>query len=136
MSSQILFVYVHFDGEMINTTEEGYVFQSRKKIGMRFNKCISLADLKQKISTKIATRCRKQMLILFYKFSVSTDPLKFSKIELEDDDDLGTMIAIYCPPKIENPSPVELFAKIAEPDLIQVVVIGPFRSGSLEKNQK
>ncbi|PPD73632.1 hypothetical protein GOBAR_DD29445 [Gossypium barbadense] len=43
-------------------------------------------------------------------------------MELEDDDDLGTMIAIYCPPKIENPSPVELFAEIAEPNLIQMVI--------------
>ncbi|PPR90970.1 hypothetical protein GOBAR_AA29702 [Gossypium barbadense] len=32
-------------------------------------------------------------------------------MELEDDDDLGTMIAIYCPPKIENPNPIELFAE-------------------------
>ncbi|MFQ6660794.1 hypothetical protein Gotur_029178 [Gossypium turneri] len=43
-------------------------------------------------------------------------------MELEDDDDLGTMIAIYCPPEIENPSPIELFAEIAEPAPIQVVI--------------
>ncbi|PPR86660.1 hypothetical protein GOBAR_AA34027 [Gossypium barbadense] len=41
-------------------------------------------------------------------------------MELEDDDDLGTMIAIYCPPEIENPNPIELFAEIVEPDSIQV----------------
>ncbi|MFQ6627317.1 hypothetical protein Gotur_004740 [Gossypium turneri] len=49
-------------------------------------------------------------------------------MELEDDDDLGTMIAIYCPTEIENPSPVELFAEIAEPDLIQVVILASQRS--------
>ncbi|XP_016740192.1 uncharacterized protein [Gossypium hirsutum] len=57
---------------------------------------------------------------LFYRFPISTDPLKFSDMELEDDDDLGTMIAIYCPFGIENPSPVELFAEIVEPDPIQM----------------
>ncbi|KAK5846000.1 hypothetical protein PVK06_002266 [Gossypium arboreum] len=44
-------------------------------------------------------------------------------MELEDDDDLGTMIAIYCPSKIENPSPVELFVEIANPEPIQVVIL-------------
>ncbi|KAH1098462.1 hypothetical protein J1N35_015383 [Gossypium stocksii] len=63
------------------------------------------------------------MLRLFYKFLVSTDPLKFSKMELEDDDNLGTMIAIYCPSEIENPNPIELFAKIAKQDRIQVVIL-------------
>ncbi|XP_016700027.1 uncharacterized protein [Gossypium hirsutum] len=50
-------------------------------------------------------------------------------MELEDDDDLGTMIAIYCPLGIENPSPVELFAEITEPDPIQMVIPASQRSG-------
>ncbi|MFQ6661985.1 hypothetical protein Gotur_029962, partial [Gossypium turneri] len=50
-------------------------------------------------------------------------------MELEDDDDLGTMIAIYCPPRIENPSPVELFTEITEPDPIQMVIPASQRSG-------
>ncbi|KAH1113910.1 hypothetical protein J1N35_007288 [Gossypium stocksii] len=107
---------------MINTTEEGCVFRSQKKIGMRFNKRVSLSDLKWKISTKIASHCGKQMLRLFYKFPVSTDPLKFSEMDLEDDDDLGTMIVIYYPSEIENPNPIELFAEIVEPNPIQVVI--------------
>ncbi|KAH1121238.1 hypothetical protein J1N35_004398 [Gossypium stocksii] len=60
------------------------------------------------------------MLRLFYKFPISKDPLKFLEMELEDDDGLGTMITIYCPTEMENPSSVELFGEIAEPDLIQV----------------
>ncbi|PPD99418.1 hypothetical protein GOBAR_DD03560 [Gossypium barbadense] len=44
-------------------------------------------------------------------------------MELEDDDDLGTMIVSDCPLEIENPSPVEFFAEIAEPDPIQVVIL-------------
>ncbi|KAH1097279.1 hypothetical protein J1N35_014200 [Gossypium stocksii] len=69
------------------------------------------------------------MMRLFYKFPVSTDPFKFSEMELEDDDDLGTTIAIYFPPEIENPSSVELFAEIAKPDPIQVVNPAIQRSG-------
>ncbi|XP_012442176.1 uncharacterized protein LOC105767211 [Gossypium raimondii] len=95
---------------------------------MRFNKQISLSDLKRKISTKIASRCGKQMSRLFYRFPISTDPLKFSEMELEDDDDLGTMIAIYCPLGIENPNLVELFAEITEPDPIQMVIPASQRS--------
>ncbi|KAH1063434.1 hypothetical protein J1N35_028421 [Gossypium stocksii] len=62
------------------------------------------------------------MLRLFYKFPVSTNLLKFLKIEIEDDNDLGTIIAIYCSPEIDNLSPIELFAKIAEPKPIQVKI--------------
>ncbi|MFQ6655748.1 hypothetical protein Gotur_026168 [Gossypium turneri] len=51
-------------------------------------------------------------------------------MELEDDDDLGTMIVIYCHPGIENPSPVELFAEITEPDPIQMVIPASQRSGN------
>ncbi|MFQ6650839.1 hypothetical protein Gotur_023056 [Gossypium turneri] len=47
----------------------------------------------------------------------------------DDDDDIVTMIAIYCPPEIENPSPVELFAEIAELDPIQVVILASEHSG-------
>ncbi|PPR94062.1 hypothetical protein GOBAR_AA26605 [Gossypium barbadense] len=87
---------------------------------MRFNKRVLLADLKRKISTKIATWCGKQTLRLFYKFSVSTNPLKFSEMKLEDNNDLGKMIAIYCPLKMDSPNLVELFTEIAESDHIQV----------------
>ncbi|KAH1130265.1 hypothetical protein J1N35_001643 [Gossypium stocksii] len=68
------------------------------------------------------------MLRLFYKFSGSTDLLKFSEMELEDDVDLGTIIAIYCPCEIENPNPIKLFAEIAESDPIQVVIPASQRS--------
>ncbi|PPR87720.1 hypothetical protein GOBAR_AA32970 [Gossypium barbadense] len=44
-------------------------------------------------------------------------------MELEDNDDLVTMIAIYCPPKIKNLSLVELFVEIAESDPSQVVIL-------------
>ncbi|PPS01952.1 hypothetical protein GOBAR_AA18712 [Gossypium barbadense] len=43
-------------------------------------------------------------------------------MEFEEDDDLGTMMAIYCPHEMENLSLVELFAEITEPG-IQVVIL-------------
>ncbi|MFQ6642433.1 hypothetical protein Gotur_017615, partial [Gossypium turneri] len=39
------------------------------------------------------------------------------------------MIAIYCPSEIENPNPIELFAEIAEPDPIQIVIPASQYSG-------
>lgn len=64
MSSEILFIYVYLDEGMINTFKESCVFQSWQKIGIRFNKCDLLVDLKQKINIKIVTYCGKQMLRL------------------------------------------------------------------------
>ncbi|PPS02637.1 hypothetical protein GOBAR_AA18022 [Gossypium barbadense] len=43
-------------------------------------------------------------------------------MELEDDN-LGTMIAIYYLPEMENPSPVELFSEIAELESVQVITL-------------
>ncbi|KAL1086672.1 hypothetical protein V6Z11_D08G129200 [Gossypium hirsutum] len=57
----------------------------------------------------------------FYKFPISTDLLKFSDMELVNDDVMTTMITIYCPPKIENPQSIELFVELAEPKLVQIV---------------
>ncbi|PPD95792.1 hypothetical protein GOBAR_DD07181 [Gossypium barbadense] len=51
---------------------------------------------------------------LFYKFPISTDPLKFCEMQLLDDDDLGTMIEIWWSTGSENPQPVELFAELAD----------------------
>ncbi|PPD70563.1 hypothetical protein GOBAR_DD32553 [Gossypium barbadense] len=81
-----------------------------------------LAELKRKISAKIATCCGKQMSKLFYKFLVSTGSLKFSDMELvDDDDDIATIITIYYLLEIDNPRPVELFPVLAGPEPIQIV---------------
>ncbi|PPE01430.1 hypothetical protein GOBAR_DD01539 [Gossypium barbadense] len=37
------------------------------------------------------------MTKLFYKFSVSSNPIKFTEMELLDDDEVETMVALYCP---------------------------------------
>ncbi|PPS06106.1 hypothetical protein GOBAR_AA14541 [Gossypium barbadense] len=82
---------------MINTTEECCIFQSRKRNRNEIQQACFAGGFKEKNQYKDSYRCGKQRLRLFYKFLVSIDLLKFSKMELKDDDDLRTMIAIYCP---------------------------------------
>ncbi|KAK5794285.1 hypothetical protein PVK06_035504 [Gossypium arboreum] len=53
---------------------------------------MKLAEIKRKISAKIAIHCGRAMSRLFYKFPISTDPFKFCEIQLLDDDDLDTMM--------------------------------------------
>ncbi|PPD91020.1 hypothetical protein GOBAR_DD12050 [Gossypium barbadense] len=49
---------------------------------MRFNRNVSFDDMKERISAKIVRRCGRRILKLFYKFLVSTDPIKFTEMEL------------------------------------------------------
>ncbi|KAH1074081.1 hypothetical protein J1N35_026409 [Gossypium stocksii] len=55
---------------------------------------------------------------LFYTFPISLDPSKFMKMELVDDDNLGTMIAIYI-----NPQPVKLFNELTDVESVQNVTL-------------
>lgn len=103
MNNQMFFVYVYFDKAILPSTEVGCVFESCHKVGMRFNKTINVEELKRKINAKIALYCGKMMSRLFYKFSISSNPLKFTEMELVDDDDLDTVIAIYCSTGNVNP---------------------------------
>ncbi|PPD91056.1 hypothetical protein GOBAR_DD12007 [Gossypium barbadense] len=48
------------------------------------------------ISAKIVRHCGRRTSKLFYKFPVWTDLIKFTEMELVDDEDMETMIAIYC----------------------------------------
>ncbi|PPD67021.1 hypothetical protein GOBAR_DD36100 [Gossypium barbadense] len=68
--------YVIFYGEIVEC-EVGCVIQGRQQVGLRFNKIVKLEETKRKIYAKIAIRCGRTMSKLFYKFPISTDPLKF-----------------------------------------------------------
>ncbi|KAK5836246.1 hypothetical protein PVK06_012020 [Gossypium arboreum] len=57
---------------------------------------VSVDDMKERISAKIVGRCGRRISRLFYKFLVSTNPIKFTEIELVDDDDVDTMVTLYC----------------------------------------
>ncbi|PPD89937.1 hypothetical protein GOBAR_DD13121 [Gossypium barbadense] len=75
--------------------------------------------MKQNISAKIAQHCGRRMSRVFYKFSVSSNPRKYREMELVEDDDVDTMIALYYLPG--NVKPVELLIKLADVELVQNV---------------
>ena len=106
------FVCVFFDGEILTTTV-GCIFECRKQVAMNFNRNISFDDMKEKISEKIYRRYGRRISKLFYKFPVSTDPIKFTEIELLDDEDVGTMIALCYGNGSDNNTPIHLFLKLA-----------------------
>ncbi|KAK5835366.1 hypothetical protein PVK06_011054 [Gossypium arboreum] len=106
------FVCVYFDG-IILTTTVGCIFECRQQIAMRFNRNVSFDDMKGIISAKIVRRCGRKILKLFYKFSISTDPIKFTKMELVDDENTETMIALYCGNQSDKNVPIHLFAELA-----------------------
>ncbi|KAH1045984.1 hypothetical protein J1N35_036768 [Gossypium stocksii] len=103
-------VCVYFDGEIL-TTSVGCIFECQKQVAMRFNRNISFDDMKEKISEKIYRRCGRRISKLFYKFPVSMDPINFTKMELVDDEDVETMVALYC--HSNQNAPIHLFAELA-----------------------
>ncbi|PPD78044.1 hypothetical protein GOBAR_DD25045 [Gossypium barbadense] len=80
---------------------------------MRFNRNVSFNDMKEKISAKIVRRCGRRILKLFYKFPILTDPIKFTEMELVDDEDVETMIALYCGNRSDQNAPTHLFTELA-----------------------
>ncbi|KAH1113699.1 hypothetical protein J1N35_007077 [Gossypium stocksii] len=104
------FVCVYFDGEIL-TTSVGCIFECRKQVAMRFNRNISFDDMKEKISEKIYRRCRRRISKLFYKFPVSMDPIKFTEMELVDDEDVEIMVALHC--QSNQNAPIHLYAELA-----------------------
>ncbi|KAK5824081.1 hypothetical protein PVK06_018844 [Gossypium arboreum] len=120
MNNEVFFVYVVFYGEIVEG-DIGCVFQGRQRVGLRFKKNVKLAEMKKKISAKIAICCGRAMSKLFYKFPISTDPFKFCAMQLLDDDDLGTMVEIWWSTGSVNPQPVELFAELADLEHVENV---------------
>ncbi|PPD76300.1 hypothetical protein GOBAR_DD26782 [Gossypium barbadense] len=49
---------------------------------------------------------------IFYKFPVSTNPVKFVEMELVDDEDVETMVDLYCGNESEKNAPIHLFAEL------------------------
>ncbi|PPD92880.1 hypothetical protein GOBAR_DD10176 [Gossypium barbadense] len=88
---------------------------------MMFNKNVKVDDMKEKISAKIARRCGKSMPRLFYKFLVLPNPCKYTEIKLVNDENMETMIALYCSTRNMVTELVELFTELADVELIQNV---------------
>ncbi|PPD95066.1 hypothetical protein GOBAR_DD07906 [Gossypium barbadense] len=106
------FVCVYFDG-IILTTIVGCIFECWQQIAMRFNRNILFDDMKEMISAKIARRCGRWISKLFYNFPVSTYLIKFTKMELVDDEDVETMIALYCENRSDQNALIHLFVELA-----------------------
>ncbi|PPD89927.1 hypothetical protein GOBAR_DD13131 [Gossypium barbadense] len=118
MNNAMFLVYVIYYDEIVEG-DVGCIFQGRQRVGLQFNKNVKLEEMKRKISAKIAIHCGPAMSRLFYKFPISTNPLKFCEMQLLNDDDLGTMIEIWWSTGNENPQSVELFAALADLKLVK-----------------
>ncbi|PPD87356.1 hypothetical protein GOBAR_DD15706 [Gossypium barbadense] len=59
------------------------------------------------------------MTKLFYKFPISSNPIKFIQMELLDDDDVETMVALYCSLGRLNTKPIQLFAELVDEDPVE-----------------
>lgn len=46
------FAAIHFNGVILETIV-GCIFETHQKIGMRFNRNVSISDMKEKVSEKI-----------------------------------------------------------------------------------
>ncbi|PPD92008.1 hypothetical protein GOBAR_DD11040 [Gossypium barbadense] len=68
--------------------------------------------MKARINAKIHRRCGRRISKIFYKFSVSTNPVKFVEMELVDDEDVETMVDLYCGNGSEKNAPIHLFAEL------------------------
>ncbi|PPD96843.1 hypothetical protein GOBAR_DD06111 [Gossypium barbadense] len=85
---------------------------------MRFNRNVPVDDVKKRINAKIVTRYGMRMSKLFYKFLISSNHIKYTKMELVDDEDVGTMVAFYCRIGSVNIESIQ-FAKLANVELVE-----------------
>ncbi|PPD76336.1 hypothetical protein GOBAR_DD26731 [Gossypium barbadense] len=106
------FVCVYFDG-VILTTSVGCVFECRQQIAMRFNRNVSLDEMKARINAKILKRCGRRISKIFHKFPVSTNPVKFTEMEVVNDEDVETMVSLYCGNGSDKNTPIHLFVELA-----------------------
>ncbi|KAH1072256.1 hypothetical protein J1N35_024584 [Gossypium stocksii] len=63
----------------------------------------------------------RRMTKLFYKFLVSSNPIKFTKMELLDNDDIETIVVLYCPSRKGNTEPIQFFVKLANAEIVENV---------------
>ncbi|PPD93927.1 hypothetical protein GOBAR_DD09028 [Gossypium barbadense] len=125
------FICIHFNG-IILTTTVGCIFECRQQITMRFNRNVSFDDIKELISAKIVRRCVRRILKLFYKFSVSMDPIKFTEMEFVDDEDMETIITLYCGNRSGQNAPIQLFAELASVEPTEYLIASREEHGAQE----
>ncbi|KAH1056726.1 hypothetical protein J1N35_034791 [Gossypium stocksii] len=75
--------------------------------------------MKEKISTKIVKCYRRRTLKLVRNFPVLSDPIKFTDMELVNDEDVETMVALYCQNRSHQIDPIQLFAELANVEPVE-----------------
>ncbi|PPD91032.1 hypothetical protein GOBAR_DD12038 [Gossypium barbadense] len=98
---------------VILTTTVGCIFERRQQIVLGFNRNVLFDDIKEMISAKIVRPCGRMIKKFFYKFPVLTDLIKFTEIELIDNEDVETMVALYRGNRSDQNALIQLFAKLA-----------------------
>ncbi|MBA0607280.1 hypothetical protein Godav_019611 [Gossypium davidsonii] len=86
---------------------------------MRFKRNVSVDGMKERINAKIVRHYGRRMSKLFYKFPVLLNPIKFIEIELVYDEDMETMVALYCPTESVNTELMQLFAELADVEPVE-----------------
>ncbi|PPE02954.1 hypothetical protein GOBAR_DD00024 [Gossypium barbadense] len=81
---------------------------------MRFNRNVSIDDMKEMISAKIVKHCGRRISKLFYKFPLLTDPIKFTVMKLVDDEDVRTMVALCCGNQSHQNALIQLFPELVD----------------------
>ncbi|PPD72208.1 hypothetical protein GOBAR_DD30896 [Gossypium barbadense] len=79
---------------------------------MSFNRNVSFDEMKARINAKILRHCGRRISKIFYKFPVSTNPVKFVEMELVDDEDVETMVDLYCENGTDKNAPIHLFVEL------------------------
>ncbi|KAE8708578.1 hypothetical protein F3Y22_tig00110338pilonHSYRG00165 [Hibiscus syriacus] len=99
--SNKFFKVVHYNGEMLQT-DVGVVFKSHMPINMRFHIDVSHRLMKQKIERKLGA----YVSCLSYRNLISSNPMTYGKVQLDDDDDVGVMVGLH---QSSNNNMVEIY---------------------------
>ena len=106
MNQNKFLTIIHYNGKIVRT-DAGIVFEAENTTKMRFEKEITLRQLKGKISQKIG----RDIHGLRYRWLTCENPVTYCAINLEDDDDVAMMIAEHESVGIRY---IELFAEISD----------------------
>ncbi|PPD96172.1 hypothetical protein GOBAR_DD06806 [Gossypium barbadense] len=66
------------------------------------------------ISAKIIRCCGRRISKLFYKFAVSTNPIKFIEMKLVNNENIETMVTLYCRNQNGHTELIQLFDELAD----------------------
>lgn len=107
MSGKLL-VYVYANGK-VSEGPQGVTFECAKPKVIRMDQSITLDVLKDLIHTKLKLLPNQVVSELIYRFPISSNPLMFNVLQLDDDDDVQSMLD--CHSQHSNLSSMEVYVK-------------------------